>query len=144
MKECAESLRRRGAAGAVVVGSGKAGGLLYSVSHAACKSAERFCIRSLASKGKDAAGDGELGWKGAYVRFGNMETGMLKLVKGRGKWSPSEATAAAVAEEEDEEEEAEVEEVGEGEDADAPKGKLKELDGDYRFAREQDCDLTFV
>ena len=23
----------------------------------------------------------------------------------------------------------------------APKGKLKELDGDYRFAREQDCDL---
>ena len=32
-------------------------------------------------------------------------------------------------------------EVGEGEDADAPKGKLKELDGDYRFAREQACDL---
>ena len=46
-----------------------------------------------------------------------------------------------VAEEEDEEEEAEAEEVGEGEDADAPKGKLKELDGDCRFAREQDCDL---
>jgi len=46
-----------------------------------------------------------------------------------------------VAEEEDEEEEAEVEEVGEGEDADAPKGKLKQLPGDYRFAREQDCDL---
>ena len=29
----------------------------------------------------------------------------------------------------------------EGEEEDAPKGKLiKELDGDYRFAREQDCD----
>ncbi|EOD26752.1 Hypothetical protein EMIHUDRAFT_236560 [Emiliania huxleyi CCMP1516] len=50
---------------------------------------------SLASTGKDTAGDGELGWKGAYVRFGNTETGLLKLVKGRGKWSPSEATAAA-------------------------------------------------
>jgi hypothetical protein len=34
-----------------------------------------------------------------------------------------------------------VEEVGEGEDADAPKGPLKQLPGDYRFAREQDCDL---
>ena len=71
----------------------------------------------------------------------HTEPGLLNLVKGRGKYSPSGATAAAVAEEEDEEEEAEVEEVGEGEDADAPKGKLKELDGDYRFAREQDCDL---
>ncbi|EOD29829.1 hypothetical protein EMIHUDRAFT_233381 [Emiliania huxleyi CCMP1516] len=50
---------------------------------------------SLASKGKDAAGDGELGWKGAYVRFGNTEPGLLNLVKGRGKWSPSGATAAA-------------------------------------------------
>ena len=82
---------------------------------------------SLASKGKDAAGDGELGWKGAYVRFGNTEPGLLNLVKGRGKYSPSGATAAAVAEEEDEEEEAEAEEVGEGEDADAPKGPLKQL-----------------
>ena len=92
---------------------------------------------SLASQGKDAAGEGELGWKGAYVRFGNTETGLLKLVKGRGKWSPSGATAAAVAGEEEE-----VEEEGEeGEEEDAPKGKLKELDGDYRFAREQDCDL---
>ena len=44
---------------------------------------------SLASKGKDAAGDGELGWKGAYVRFGNTEPGLLNLVKGRGKYSPS-------------------------------------------------------
>ena len=51
---------------------------------------------SLASTGKDTAGDGELGWKGAYVRFGNTETGLLKLVKGRGKWSPSGATAATV------------------------------------------------
>ncbi|EOD11767.1 hypothetical protein EMIHUDRAFT_120241 [Emiliania huxleyi CCMP1516] len=34
---------------------------------------------SLASKGKDAAGDGELGWKGAYVRFGNTEPGLLNL-----------------------------------------------------------------
>ena len=34
-----------------------------------------------------------------------------------------------------------TEEVGEGEDADAPKGPLKQLPGDYRFAREQDCDL---
>ena len=57
------------------------------------------------------------------------------------KYSPSGATAAAVAEEEDEEEEAEAEEVGEGEDADAPKGPLKQLPGDYPFAREQDCDL---
>ena len=46
---------------------------------------------SLASKGKDAAGDGELagprssaGSKGAYVRFGNTEPGLLNLVKGRG------------------------------------------------------------
>ena len=96
---------------------------------------------SLASKGKDAAGDGELGWKGAYVRFGNTEPGLLNLVKGRGKYSPSGATAAAEAEEEDEEEEAEAEEVGDGEDADAPKGPLKQLPGDYPFAREQDCDL---
>ena len=29
----------------------------------------------------------------------------------------------------------------EGEEEDAPKGKLQQLDGDYRFAREQDCDL---
>jgi len=66
---------------------------------------------SLASKGKDAAGDGELGWKGAYVRFGNTEPGLLNLVKGRGKYSPSGATAAAVAEEEDEVEEEEAEPV---------------------------------
>ena len=49
------------------------------------------------SKGKDGEGEIRLGWKGAYVRFGNTETGLLKLVKGRGKWSPSGATAAAVA-----------------------------------------------
>ncbi|EOD29833.1 hypothetical protein EMIHUDRAFT_233385 [Emiliania huxleyi CCMP1516] len=48
--------------------------------------------RTLASA---CAPPAELGWKGAYVRFGNTETGLLKLVKGRGKWSPSEATAAA-------------------------------------------------
>ncbi|EOD23438.1 hypothetical protein EMIHUDRAFT_123691 [Emiliania huxleyi CCMP1516] len=88
---------------------------------------------TLASQGKDAAGDGELGWKGAYVRFGNTETGLLKLVKGRGKWSPSGATAAAVAGEEEEAEE----EGEEGEEEDAPKGKLQQLPGDYRFAREQ-------
>ena len=92
---------------------------------------------SLASQGKDTAGDGELGWKGAYVRFGNTETGLLKLVKGRGKWSPSGATAAAVAGEEEEAEE----EGEEGEEEDAPKGKLKEQPGDYPFARQQDCDL---
>ena len=49
-----------------------------------------------------------------------------------------------VAEEEEEgEEAAEAEEVGEGEDADAPTRPLKRqaLEGDYRFAREQDCDL---
>ena len=46
-----------------------------------------------------------------------------------------------MAEEEGEAEVEEVEEVGEGEDADAPKGKLKELPGDYPFARQQDCDL---
>ena len=62
---------------------------------------------------------------------------LLKLVKGRGKWSPSGATAAAVAGEEEEAEE----EGEEGEEEDAPKGKLKQLPGDYRFAREQDCDL---
>ena len=89
------------------------------------------------SKGKDGEGEIRLGWKGAYVRFGNTETGLLKLVKGRGKWSPSEATAAAVAGEEEEAEE----EGEEGEEEDAPKGKLQQLDGDYRFAREQDCDL---
>ncbi|EOD29721.1 hypothetical protein EMIHUDRAFT_113625 [Emiliania huxleyi CCMP1516] len=73
----------------------------------------------------------------AYVRFGNTETGLLKLVKGRGKWSPSGATAAAVAGEEEEAEE----EGEEGEEEDAPKGKLKEQPGDYPFARQQDCDL---
>ena len=57
------------------------------------------------SKGKDGEGEIRLGWKGAYVRFGNTETGLLKLVKGRGKWSPSGATAAAVAGEEEEAEE---------------------------------------
>ena len=47
-----------------------------------------------------------------------------------------------MAEEEDEEEEAEAEEVGEGEvDADAPTRPLQRLPDDYRFAREQDCDL---
>ena len=96
---------------------------------------------SLASKGKDAAGDGELGWKGAYVRFGNTEPGLLNLVKGRGKYSPSGATAAVVAEEE-EEAEAEAEEAGAEEGADAPTGSLKtRLHGDYRFAREEDCEL---
>ena len=89
------------------------------------------------SKGKDGEGEIRLGWKGAYVRFGNTETGLLKLVKGRGKWSPSEATAAAVAGEEEEAEE----EGEEGEEEDAPKGKLKEQPGDYPFARQQDCDL---
>ena len=55
----------------------------------------------------------------------------------RRKWSPSGATAAAVAGEEEEAEE----EGEEGEEEDAPKGKLKELPGDYPFARQQDCDL---
>ena len=45
---------------------------------------------SLSSKGKDGA----LGWKGACVRFGNTEPGLLNLVKGRGKYSPSGATAS--------------------------------------------------
>ena len=35
-------------------------------------------------------------WGRTYVRFGKTETGLLNLVKGRGKWSPSGATAAAV------------------------------------------------
>ena len=92
---------------------------------------------SLSSKGKDGA----LGWKGACVRFGNTEPGLLNLVKGRGKYSPSGATAAVVAEEE-EEEEAEAEEAGAEEGADAPTGSLKtRLHGDYRFAREEDGDL---
>jgi len=92
---------------------------------------------SLSSKGKDGA----LGWKGACVRFGNTEPGLLNLVKGRGKYSPSGATAAVVAEEE-EEEAAEAGEAGAEEGADAPTGSLKtRLHGDYRFAREEDGDL---
>ena len=69
---------------------------------------------------------------------------LLNSVKGRGKYSPPGATAAVVAEEEGGEEAAEAaeaEEVGEGEEADAPTTPLKHQDGDYRFAREQDCDL---
>ncbi len=75
---------------------------------------------SLSSKGKDGA----LGWKGAYARFGNTEPGLLNLVKGRGKYSPSGATAAVVAEEE-EEEAAEAEEAGAEEGAEAPRGSRK-------------------
>ena len=42
-----------------------------------------------------------------------------------------------------EEEEAE-EEGEEGEEEDAPTRPLQQLPGDYRFAREQDCDLLSV
>ncbi|EOD14021.1 hypothetical protein EMIHUDRAFT_119655 [Emiliania huxleyi CCMP1516] len=75
---------------------------------------------SLSSKGKDGA----LGWKGAYVRFGNTEPGLLNLVKGRGKYSPSGATAAVVAEEEEEEEAAEAEEAGAEEGTSAGSARL--------------------
>ncbi len=69
--------------------------------------------------------------------MGKPGPGLLKLGKGRGKWSPAGAGAAGGGGGGD----GGGEGGGEGEDADAPKGKLKELDGDYRFAREQDCDL---
>ena len=71
----------------------------------------------------------------------HTEPGLLNLVKGRGKYSPSGATAAVVAEEEEAEAEAEAEEAGAEEGAEAPTKSPKEGEGDYRFAREQDCDL---
>ena len=57
------------------------------------------------------------------------------LIDGKAKHSPTNEDCPLFQEEEAEEE------GEEGEEEDAPKGKLKELPGDYPFARQQDCDL---
>ena len=98
---------------------------------------------SLTCKGGD-----RLGWKGAFVAFGNTERALLDLVLGHAAWPRPGGGGEGGREAEDAEAEAAAAEEEEGEsegeaEAGAPVTARYEK-GDYRFAREKNCDLRLL